>query len=202
MSTQAIVSIYTEATPNPDTMKFVLNRMLFPQKSADFPTLEEARMASPLAATIFENFDFVNGVFIMNNFVTVTKKTDLEWFEIIPDLREFIRNYISNGGEIIDEQLLHENLSENSSIGANAIGENDSEVVIKIKELLAKYVQPAFEMDGGTIVFRDFQDGIVTLGMQGSCSGCPSSTVTLKSGIEGLMKRMIPEVQSVEAEAL
>ena len=101
-----------------------------------------------------------------------------------------------------DEQLLHENLSENSSIGANAIGENDSEVVIKIKELLAKYVQPAVEMDGGTIVFRDFQDGIVTLGMQGSCSGCPSSTVTLKSGIEGLMKRMIPEVQSVEAEAL
>lgn len=202
MSTQPVLSIYTEATPNPATMKFVVNKMLFAHKSADFPTAEEAQAASPLAAALFAQFGYVNGVFIMNNFITINKNTDLEWFEVIPELREFVRNYLSAGGEIIDEQLLHETLLETPGAATNMVQEGDSEVVVKIKELLAKYVQPAVETDGGTIVFRDFQDGVVTLGMQGSCSGCPSSTVTLKSGIEGLMKRMIPEVQSVEAEAL
>lgn len=202
MTQNSIVSIYSEATPNPDTMKFVLNRLLFAHQSADFPTEEEAAIASPLAAALFHNFPYVNGVFIMNNFLTITKKTEQEWFELIPDLREFIRNYIANGGEIVDESLLQEKLAANSSAGANAIHENDDEVVRKIKEIIAKYVQPAVEMDGGTIVYRDFVAGVVTLGMQGSCSGCPSSTITLKSGIEGLLKRMVPEVSSVEAEAM
>lgn len=198
-----LVSIYTEATPNPETMKFVLNKMLFSQKSADFPAAERARDLSPLATALFEQFSYVGGVFIMNNFVTVTKKNNIDWYEIVAELREFIRNYVSNGGEIIDEAAWQTLMSESADqIDPNFIHENDSQVIQTIKGVLTKYVQPAVEMDGGTIVFRDFREGVLTLGMQGACSGCPSSTVTLKAGIEGLMKRMVPEVVSVEAEML
>ena len=198
-----VVSIYTEATPNPQTMKFVLNRMLFAQNSADFPSFEAAEEASPLAAAIFKSFPFVGGVFIMNNFVTVSKATTDEWYELIPELREFIRNYVAEDHQIINLEVLKERL-DNKEVGTNtnAIAEDDTETVKKIKEMLTKYVQPAVESDGGSIVFRSYTDGVVHLGMQGSCSGCPSSTVTLKAGIEGLLKRMVPEVQSVEAEML
>ncbi len=201
-TTARLVSIYTEATPNPETMKFVLNKMLFAQNSADFPTLDRARTLSPLATVLFEQFDFVAGVFIMNNFVTVTKKGNADWYEIVAELREFIRNYVSNGGEVINEAAWQAVAHESSDINPNYINENDAEIVQTIKGVLTKYVQPAVEMDGGTIVFRDFKDGVLTLGMQGACSGCPSSTVTLKAGIEGLMKRMVPEVITVEAEML
>lgn len=201
-ATKKIVSIYTEATPNPQTMKFVLNRMLFAQNSADFPTIELAEQASPLADSLFKTFKFVTGVFIMNNFVTVTKTPTTEWFEVIPELREFIRNYVREDKTIINESTWQEMLSSNPVNHSNEVQADDDETVAKIKELLKKYVQPAVEMDGGSIVFRSFQDGIVRLGMQGSCSGCPSSTITLKSGIEGLLKRMVPSVKSVEAEAL
>jgi Fe-S cluster biogenesis protein NfuA len=197
-----LVSIYTEATPNPETMKFVLNKMLYAQNSADFPNREAAEEASPLAIALYNEFDFVNGVFIMNNFVTVTKKPDCEWYEIVGEVREFIRGYISNGGEIVNEAAMQSRHAETAGGDPNAINADDDEVVAKIKEMLTRYVQPAVEMDGGTIVFRSYKDGLVTLGMQGSCSGCPSSTVTLKSGIEGLLKRMVPQVQSVEAEAI
>lgn len=197
-----LVSIYTEATPNPETMKFVLNKMLYSQSSADFPTREAAEGVSVLAVSLYDQFAFVNGVFIMNNFVTVTKKPDYEWYEIVGEVREFIRGYVSNGGEIVNEAILRDRLAQEPGGDPNAIHADDDAIVVKIKEMLTRYVQPAVEMDGGTIVFRSYKDGLVTLGMQGSCSGCPSSTVTLKSGIEGLLKRMVPEVQGVEAEAL
>ncbi len=203
VSEKRIVSIYTEATPNPTTMKFVLNKMLFPQNSADFPTREDAEEASPLAIALFDKFDFVKSVFIMNNFITVAKGSEQEWYELIPDLREFIRNYVAEGNEIVNLEVLKQRLVSNPQSNAgNMVLEDDSEIVVKIKEMLTKYVQPAVEADGGSIVFRSYQDGIVRLGMQGACSGCPSSSVTLKAGIEGLLKRMIPEVQSVEAEML
>lgn len=197
-----IVSIYTEATPNPETMKFVLNKMLYAQNSADFTNAHVAEGASPLASELFQKFNYVDGVFIMNNFVTVTKKTDHEWFEIIPELREHIRQYVIDGKEIINADLLAEKIVEHLGSDPNVISEDDSEIVKKIKQMITQYVQPAVEMDGGSIVFRGYTDGIVRLGMQGSCSGCPSSTITLKSGIEGLLKRMVPGVQGVEAEMM
>ncbi len=198
-----IVSIYTEATPNPASMKFVLNQMLLPQNSADFPNREAAVGVSPLAVELYDTFPFVSGVFIMNNFVTITKNGDaVDWFEVASPLRDFIRTYVSEGKEAVNTAALQVHFSENPDANPNEIAADDSEVVVKIKEMLVKYVQPAVEMDGGAIVFRSFKDGILTLGMQGSCSGCPSSTITLKAGIEGLLKRMVPAVESVEAEML
>lgn len=198
-----VVSIYTEATPNPATMKFVLNQMLLPQNSADFPTPESAEGIAPLAEALYHHFDFVSGVFIMNNFVTVTKNSeDIDWFDIAAQLRDFIRTYVSEGNEIVNAAALQSKITDNPDAAPNEVNADDTEVVKKIKEMLVKYVQPAVEMDGGAIVFRSFTDGILTLGMQGSCSGCPSSTITLKAGIEGLLKRMIPDVKAVEAEML
>ena len=199
---QKIVSTYTEATPNPMTMKFVLNQMLFPQNSADFPNPSDAEGVSALATALFSNYEWVKGVFIMNNFITLTKKTEDEWFELIPEVREFIRAYVAAEKPIIDLEKFQEQLATQPVNNSNEIAADDSETVIKIKELLKKYVQPAVEMDGGSIVFRSYNEGVVKLGMQGACSGCPSSSVTLKAGIEGLLKRMMPEIKSVEAESL
>lgn len=202
-TTNKIVSIYTEATPNPATMKFVVNQMLLPQNSVDFPKPEAAKDISPLAEALFNAFNYVSGVFIMNNFVTITKTgDDNDWFEIAPQLREFIRNYVSEGKQVVNTDALKAMVAANPDANPNEVSANDSEIVAKIKELLTKYVQPAVEMDGGAIVFRSFNNGVLTLGMQGSCSGCPSSTITLKAGIEGLLKRMVPAVESVEAEML
>ena len=188
-----IVSIYSEMTPNPETMKFVANKLLYPGKSIDFATEEEAK-PSPLAQELF-GFPFVKGVFIASNFVTVTKTADTAWEDAIPELRQFLKEYLEEGKVVINED---EVVIQPSS---NVINEGDEDVVKRIKELLENYVKPSVEMDGGAIQFRSYNDGIVKLMMQGSCSGCPSSMVTLKAGIEGMMKRMIPEVKEVLAEA-
>ena len=188
MATQELINIYTEATPNPETMKFVANRMILPDDSADFQT-RQAALKSPLAAKLFE-FPFVNAVFIMNNFVTVTKLSTYEWFDISPKLKEFVKEYLESGAEILlptEEKVTNE---------------NDSETVVKIKNMLDTYVKPAVEMDGGAITFQSFEEGIVKVELRGSCSGCPSSTITLKAGIENLLKRMVPEVEAVEAVAM
>ena len=188
---QQPVLVYTEATPNPETLKFVTNKMLLPTVSADFPD-EKSAKESPLAMELF-GFPFVKGVFIASNFVTVTKTEDQEWYGLIPSLREFIKDYISTGKEIVSENWIRVKKIETGSTG----GESTED---KIKAMLEKYVRPAVEMDGGAIIFKSFEEGVVTLQMQGACSGCPSSTVTLKAGIEGLLKRMVPEVQEVIAE--
>jgi Fe-S cluster biogenesis protein NfuA len=188
-----IVSIYSEMTPNPETMKFVANKLMYPGKSIDFATEEEAK-PSPLAQELF-GFPFVKGVFIASNFVTVTKTADTAWEDAIPELRQFLKEYLEEGKVVINED---EVVIQPSS---NVINEGDEDVVKRIKELLENYVKPSVEMDGGAIQFRSYNDGIVKLMMQGSCSGCPSSMVTLKAGIEGMMKRMIPEVKEVVAEA-
>lgn len=188
-----IVSIYSEMTPNPETMKFVANKLMYPGKSIDFATEEEAK-PSPLAQELF-GFPFVKGVFIASNFVTVTKTADTAWEDAIPELRQFLKEYLEEGKVVINED---EVVIQQSS---NVINEGDEDVVKRIKELLENYVKPSVEMDGGAIQFRSYNDGIVKLMMQGSCSGCPSSMVTLKAGIEGMMKRMIPEVKEVLAEA-
>lgn len=188
-----IVSIYTEMTPNPETMKFVANKLLYPGRSIDFPEEKEAK-PSPLAQELF-SFPFVRGVFIASNFVTLTKTPETEWTEVIPTIRQFLKTYLEEGKEVINEELIPEKQND-----GNVISGDDTDVVKRIKEMLENYVKPAVEMDGGAISFIGYDDGIVKLALQGSCSGCPSSMITLKSGIEGMMKRMIPEVKEVIAE--
>jgi Fe-S cluster biogenesis protein NfuA len=147
-----------------------------------------------LAKELF-GFPFVKGVFIASNFVTLTKTPDTDWNDVIPSLREFLKEYLEEGKVVINE---HEIVAKQDN---NIVLSEDTDIVARIKELLENYVKPAVEMDGGAISFKSFNDGVVSLVLQGSCSGCPSSMITLKSGIEGMMKRMIPEVKEVVAEA-
>ncbi len=188
-----IVSIYTEMTPNPETMKFVANKLLYPGKSIDFPD-EASAKPSPLAKELFA-FPFIRSVFIASNFVTLTKTPGTQWDDVIPSIREFLKQYLEEGKAVVNEADVPAK-TENNTVSAD-----DTDVVVRIKELLENYVKPAVEMDGGAIGFKGFEDGTVTLMLQGSCSGCPSSMITLKSGIEAMMKRMIPEVKEVVAEA-
>lgn len=184
------VEFYTESNPNPNSLKFVTNYVLFPEgESFDFPDADSASNA-PLAKELF-NFEYVDRVFFMNNFITITKKEDIDWIEIKTPLKDFIRNYVESDKPLLNEEIISEDSNN-----------EDSEVVRKIKQVLDEYIKPAVEMDGGAITFDSFNEGIVKVQLQGSCSGCPSSTVTLKAGIENLLSRMIPEVNSVEAESV
>jgi Fe-S cluster biogenesis protein NfuA len=193
------VLIYTEQTPNPESLKFVTNRMLY-RGTADFQERELAEKWSPIASTLFE-FPYVKGVYLCNNFITVTKEMNYSWDDLMLRLKEFIKQYVADGGELVSEgyeeamaEVMAKEDSNNSYTGEEAV------LVKKIKDLLNTYVKPAVEMDGGNIEFKEYNDGIVTVKMQGACSGCPSSTVTLQAGIEGMLKRMIPEVRQVVSE--
>ena len=191
-----VISIYTEMTPNPETMKFVANKLLYPGKSVDFQD-EESANASPLAMELF-SFPFIKSVFIASNFVTLTKTNETEdWQDVIPSIKQFLKEYLEEGKTIINE----EEIASRKTVSSNEVSLDDDDVVKRIKELLENYVKPAVEMDGGAIQFKSYEDGKVNLMLQGSCSGCPSSMITLKAGIEGMMKRMIPEVKEVVAEA-
>lgn len=185
-----MVNIYLETNPNPNSLKFVANSMLVEGgQSFDFPDKESAKEA-PLANELFD-YPHVKRVFYMSNFVTVTKSDDVEWMEVQDELKSHIKNYLESGKPILSEVEIDK---EPESLG------DESEVIQKIKSVLEEYIKPAVEMDGGAIGFDSFDDGVVTVTLQGSCSGCPSSTVTLKAGIENLLKRMLPnDVKSVEA---
>jgi NFU1 iron-sulfur cluster scaffold homolog, mitochondrial len=189
-----IIEIYMEATPNPESQKYVTNKHILPNFQIDFRTREMAE-GSELAKTLFE-IPFVNGVFIAQNFVTITKKPEYEWLEVNDEIKAAIKSFLASGRKPVDDALLPKDVLETQNPAAAA---TDPES--KIKDLLDKYVKPAIQMDGGHIEFKSFDEGVVTLSLQGSCSGCPSSTITLKSGIEGLLKRMVPEVTEVVAEA-
>ncbi len=191
-NTTTVIDVYTEATPNPETLKFVVNKMLFENNSADFQNIESAK-SSPLAMDLF-GFPFVKGVFIMNNFVTITKHPDTIWEDIMPSLKAFIKKYVQDGRPIAFKV-------EETKNAEPLVGEA---VVSKIKEVLENYVKPAVEMDGGAIQYKEFNEetGVLNVMLQGSCSGCPSSMITLKSGIENLMKRMVPQVTEVTADAV
>ncbi|MBT8218854.1 MAG: NifU family protein [Bacteroidia bacterium] len=197
--TKSPVLIYTEQTPNPESLKFVSNRMIY-KGTADFREEELAKEWSPLALALFQQ-PYVKGVYICNNFVTVTKELNYSWEDIKLKAKQFIIDYIDSGDTVINEGF-EAAMAEQEA--ANGVGYEYSgeevELVRRIKDLLNTYVKPAVEMDGGNIEFKQFKDGIVTVVLQGSCSGCPSSTVTLKAGIEGMMKRMIPEVTEVVSE--
>src|SRR5713101_217179 len=183
--------IQTELTPNPATLKFLPGRAVIGSGTANFtdPTVAAAR--SPLAERLFA-VGGVTGVFLGSDFVTVTKDEDSDWYQLKPAILGIIMEHFTAGRPVL---LATEAVSEN---GAEA-GDDDSEIVIQIKELLETRVRPAVAQDGGDIIFHDFSDGVVYLHMQGSCSGCPSSTATLKAGIENMLKHYIPEVQEVRA---
>ena len=128
--------------------------------------------------------------------MTLTKTNETDWNDVIPSIRQFLKEYLEEGKTVLNEDEIVVVKKE-----GNTIDVEDDDVVKRIKELLENYVKPAVEMDGGAIQFKSYDDGIVNLMLQGSCSGCPSSMITLKAGIEGMMKRMIPEVKEVVAEA-
>ena len=153
---------------------------------------------SPLAIALFE-MPFVKGVYICNNFVTISKEFNYEWAEIMLSIKDFIKTYVEKDVLILNEGYTEYIESQQKSDVEEYTGDN-AELVIRIKSLIDTYVKPAVEMDGGNIEFKSFDKGTVNVILQGSCSGCPSSTVTLKSGIEGMLTRMIPEVKAVEAE--
>lgn len=194
------VTVYAEMTPNPSTMKFVANKhLLGTGDSAEFGSLAEAKGYSPLAEELFK-LPFVQGVFIASNFVTVTKTDNLSWDFITMELREFVREWLSDGKEVLimmpPKTAPVTADSEKAPTKVFAESEYDAEIV----HLLDEYVRPAVENDGGAIDFRGYEDGVVTVVLRGSCSGCPSSTATLKGGIENLLKQHLPEVREVVAE--
>lgn len=182
------VHIYLESNPNPNSLKFVVNEMLVPEGlSFDFPTMESAKDA-PLAKELL-GYPYVDRVFYMSNFITVTKKEGVEWLEIQHTIKDHIRKFLESGKYIIEVNTPEETPAE-----------EDTETVKKIKTILDEYIRPAVEQDGGAITYHSYRDGVVKVTLQGSCSGCPSSMVTLKAGIENLFRRMMPdEVQAVEA---
>jgi NFU1 iron-sulfur cluster scaffold homolog, mitochondrial len=184
------VHIYLESNPNPNSLKFVVNEMLVPEGlSFDFPDAESTEI-SPLAKELFQ-YEFVDRVFFASNFITVSKKGDVEWLEIQNTLKNHIRQYLEAGKFVIE-------INEPEALPV----EEETETIKKIKTILEEYIRPAVEQDGGAITYHSFQDGVVKVKLQGSCSGCPSSMITLKSGIENLFTRMMPgEVKSVEALA-
>lgn len=199
------VIIYAEGTPNPASMKFVANQLLVSDGATAQYLSKEESAGSPLAQKLFE-FPFVKGVFMASNFITVTKTDSVAWEEINYELRDFIRTYISEGKPVITDLPKQEVPVDNTFTEKKEVYTEHksptSEIEVKIIEILEQYIRPAVEGDGGSITFKNYEDGIVTVQLRGACSGCPSSTITLKAGIEGLLKRMIPEVKEVVSEAV
>jgi Fe-S cluster biogenesis protein NfuA len=178
--------IQTEETPNPATLKFLPGRTVMAEGTADFARAEGAER-SPLASRLF-GIDGVRRVFLGGDFVTVTKADEKDWALLKPALLGAIMEHFTTNQPVM--------LAEGAAAPAEA-GEDDDEIVIQIKELLETRVRPAVAQDGGDIVFHSFEDGVVYLHMQGSCSGCPSSTATLKMGIENMLRHYVPEVLEV-----
>ena len=179
--------IQTEQTPNPSTLKFLPGRVVMEKGTLDFAGPGTAE-ASPLARRLFA-VEGVERVFFGSDFVTVTKAADRDWQVLKPSILGGIMEHYTSGEPVVAE----------TAAADQAGTADDDEVVAQIKELLETRVRPAVAQDGGDIVFQDFRDGVVYLHMQGSCSGCPSSTATLKMGIENLLKHYVPEVVEVQA---
>jgi len=191
MQIKKIVTVYAEMTPNPQAMKFVTDIYLC-ENAIEYSS-PEAAGDNFLVKKLFE-FKGVKNIFLLSNFITLTKEGDEDWYELIGPVREAIKNYFMTN-EV--PALSH---AQTPSAPAVAANNQATEVETKIKNVLEEYVRPAVEQDGGAIDFKSFRDGKVTLLMRGSCSGCPSSSVTLKGGIENLFRSMVPEVTEVVAE--
>jgi Fe-S cluster biogenesis protein NfuA len=186
--------IQTEATPNPATLKFLPGKVVLENGTADFRSEAEAEGKSPLASRLFA-VPSVSGVFFGYDFVTVTKAEGPEWQHLKPAVLGSIMEHFLSGEPVMT--LGNEDRAMSS--GDEFFEESDKEIVLTIKELLESRVRPAVAQDGGDITFKGFRDGTVYLNMKGSCAGCPSSTATLKHGIQNLLKHFVPEVREVEA---
>lgn len=202
------VSVYAEMTPNPAVLKFVANKRLIGVDSVEFKNIEEAK-PSPLAVKLF-HFPFVKEVFISGNYVAITKYDIIEWEDITLEVRELVRDFVASGNPILHENKLSDSGSqeETNSESSHAINAHPEEkdpstwepIEEKIASLLDQYVKPAVEQDGGNIKFLNYDDGKVKVLLQGACSGCPSSTMTLKQGIQTLLQEMLPgQIRTVEA---
>lgn len=196
--TKSPVMLYTEQTPNPEALKYVTNRMLY-RGIADFKEKDLAEEWSPMANSLME-LPYVKSVYFNNNYVTVTKEMNYDWAEIMLKLKEFIKDYVEKDGLIVREGFSEYMDKVMASQNAVQFSGEGGEIAKKVKDLIDTYVKPAVEMDGGNIEFKAYDNGRVFVTMQGSCSGCPSSSVTLKAGIEGMLKRMVPEVVEVVQE--
>lgn len=179
--------IQTESTPNPATMKFLPGNAVMPKGTANFAALDGAG-SSPLAQTLFK-IEGVMGVFLGSDFITVTKSEHIDWSVMKPLILGGIMEHFQSGRPVIDADEVAANFNE----------EEESEVVVQIRELIDTRVRPAVAQDGGDIIYKGFDDGVVYLHMQGACAGCPSSTATLKHGIENMLRYYVPEVQEVRA---
>lgn len=183
--------IQTEQTPNPATLKFIPGKPVLEKGTADFRSLDEAAGVSPLAERLF-GIENVTGVFLGPDFVSVSKSDQAEWYLLKPAILGIIMEHFAAGQAVIHDGAAGDD-------GEQAVREEDQEIVSQIKELLDTRVRPAVAQDGGDIVFQGFQRGVVYLHMRGACSGCPSSTATLKMGIENMLRHYIPEVTEVRA---
>lgn len=200
-------TIYVEATPNPASMKFVANKTLITEKgaSAEYKNISETKTA-PIAKQLFQ-FPFVKTVFISGNYITITKTDAIDWDEITLELRVFLTDYLNKGNLIVTALPTQKIAVDNTFTETKTINTQhaapQNEVEAKIIEVLDQYIRPAVEQDGGLITFKELKEGVVTVQMRGACSGCPSSTMTLKAGIEALLKRLLPDaVKEVVSEAL
>ena len=197
------ITIYSEMTPNPNTMKFVANKMLVGEDVvAEYLSKEEAKNSSEIAESLFD-FPFVKGVFITRNFITVSKMTEIEWEDITLELRLFIADSLKKNPVVVSSLPIPKatESDEKKEVPAHFEPTITSELDQKILDLLEEFVRPAVENDGGAIHFKSFDEGKVTVILKGSCSGCPSSTATLKGGVEQLLKSHLPDVTEVIAEA-
>jgi Fe-S cluster biogenesis protein NfuA len=185
--------IQTEATPNPATLKFLPGKVVMESGTAEFRSAEEAE-ASPLAARLFE-VPGVTGVYFGYDFISVSKESQ-EWQHLKPAILGSIMEHFMSGKPVMGSSSVS---SEVQDAGGEFFDEGDEAIVLTIKELLDTRVRPAVAQDGGDITFRGFRDGKVYLNMKGSCAGCPSSTATLKHGVQNLLRHFVPEVQEVEA---
>lgn len=186
------ITIYSESTPNPNVMKYVANKLLT-SKTAEFKNIDEAQ-ASPLATALFE-LPFVKEIFIDENYISVTKFDRFEWVEIGNEIRSFIREFIANGGEVLDESKWVETPQKEQQEINNF--ENLDVTSQQIINILEEYVKPAVQADGGNILFDSFdaEEKRVKVILQGACNGCPSSTFTLKNGIENMLRQMLHDEQ-------
>lgn len=189
--TEDILTVRTEATPNPNSLKYHIGKLLIPGGSANFPTSESAEERSPLAARLF-GVEGVLGVFIGSDFFTITRDENYEWSTLNEGLAPALEAFLESG----DAVLIGKASAAKPDIGdVNA----DPAVVQKIQELLDEKVRPAVAQDGGDIIYRGYDNGVVYLEMFGACSGCPSSTLTLKQGVETMLQQHIPHIVAVEA---
>jgi Fe-S cluster biogenesis protein NfuA len=198
------LNIIMEQTPNPETIKFITNHLFLPSGQVlSFETQKNTEI-SPIAKALFA-FPFVKSILIADNYISITKQPFVSWDDILLELRDYIYEYIYSGKQVINHDLIKEYLTSNenhipksstSGIEDIAVQHNlpQSEIEQKIIDILNEYILPAVSQDGGFITFEAYKDGIVYLKMRGACHGCPSSTLTLKAGIEALLKKLLPDV--------